>query len=76
MDTLAKQSIGHFVIDETVTLPTGITNGEYGLEIDIVYPKIQYLARVKDSIVLKVTGAVSAGGNELNYSDNGFCVLR
>lgn len=74
--SLKQYKAGGFVINETMTLPTEITNGEYGFEIDITYPKVQYLVRVIDGILLKITGAVAAYGNELKYSDNGFLVLR
>ena len=67
---------GEFIISETMTLPPEITNGEYGLEINITYPKIQYLVRFIDGILLKITGATAAYGNELKYSDNGFLVLK
>ena len=67
---------GKFTMNETMTLPPEITNGEYGLEIDITYPKVQYMVRFVDGILLKVTGANAAYGNELKYTDNGFLVLR
>ena len=73
---LKQYKAGGFVINETMTLPSEITNGEYGLEIDVTYPKVQYLVRVVDGILLKITGATAAYGNELKYSDNGFLVLR
>lgn len=73
---LKKYKAGGFVINETFTLPSEITNGEYGLEIDITYPKVQYLVRFVDAVNLKVSGATAAYGNELKYSDNGFLVLR
>ena len=73
---LKQYKAGGFVINETMTLPAEITNGEYGLEVDITYPKVQYLVRFVDGILLKVSGAVAAYGNELKYSDNGFIVLR
>ena len=72
---LKQYKAGGFVINETMTLPAEITNGEYGLEVDITYPKVQYLVRFVDGILLKVSGAVAVYGNELRYSDNGFLVL-
>lgn len=71
-----KTTAGHFLLNETVTLPENMTNGNYGLEIDITYPKVQYLARIVDAITLRVTGHVAALGNELKYNNNGFIVLK
>ena len=73
---LKQYKRGKITMTETMTLPPEITNGEYGLEIDITYPKVQYMVRFVDGILLKVTGASAAYGNELRYSDNGFLVLR
>ena len=73
---IEQKKAGAFLIDEVVCFPEDITNGEYRLEIDLTYPKVQYLVRVTDSIILKVSGASAAYGNELKYSDNGFMVLR
>jgi lipopolysaccharide transport system ATP-binding protein len=74
--SLKQYKAGPFEINETMTLPPEITNGEYGLEIDITYPKVQYMVRFVNGIILKVTGAHAAYGNELRYSDNGFLVLK
>ncbi len=73
---LKQYKAGSFIINEKLELPAEITNGEYGLEVDITYPKVQYLVRFVDAIVLKISGATAAYGNELRYSDNGFLVLR
>ena len=71
-----KFNAGRFVLNEKMMLPENMSNGEYGLEIDVTYPKIQYLARIVDTVTLQVTGHTAAFGNELKYSNNGFIVLR
>ena len=67
---------GCFTIEEIMKLPDEITNGEYVLDLFVTYPKVQYLAKVANVIMVKVTGATAAYGNELNYSVNGFLVLK
>lgn len=74
--TLTRCKAGRFTLKETVSFPEGITNGEYGLEIDVTYPKMQYLVRTVNRVMLKVSGSVAAFGNELKYNKNGFVVLR
>lgn len=75
-ENVNKNKIGHFMLKETMSLPETMTNGDYVLEIDITYPKVQYLARIVDAITLRVTGHMAAFGNELNYNNNGFVVLK
>ena len=75
-EVLNKTSAGHFILKESLNLPDNITNSEYRLEIDITHPNVQYMAKVVDTVTLNISGLVTAVGNEVKYSNNGFLFLR
>ena len=71
-----KVSKGRFKIEETITLPDNMTNGEYRLQIEVTHPNVQYLAVIPDAVKLVLTDYITPTGNSLMYNQNGMLLLQ
>ena len=67
---------GRFKLEETITLPGNMTNGEYRLQIEVTHPNVQYLAVMPDAAKLILSDYITPTGNSLMYSQNGLLLLQ
>lgn len=71
-----KTSKGRFVLNEKITLPPNMTNGEFRLQIEVTHPNVQYLAVVPDAAKLVLSNYITPTGNSLMYNQNGMLLLQ
>lgn len=62
---------GDFVLLEHITLPDNITNGDYYLQIELTYPKVEYLAVIPKALKLCVSNYVTMQGISIDYNNFG-----
>lgn len=67
--------IGEFEINEIITLPDNMTNGEYFLHLQLTDPNITYQMVLTHPIILRIDGLTGDTGRELNYRERGLLVL-
>ena len=67
---------GFFKLEETITLPENMTNGEYRLQIELTHPNVQYLAVIPDAAKLLLSNYYTPTGNTLMYNQNGMLLLQ
>ena len=67
---------GKFKLEEIITLPENMTNGEYRLQIEVTHPNVQYLAIIPDAIKLILSDYITPTGNSLMYNQNGLLLLQ
>lgn len=67
---------GKFKLEEIITLPENMTNGEYRLQIEVTHPNVQYLAVIPDAIKLILSDYITPTGNSLMYNQNGMLLLQ
>ncbi len=67
---------GKFKLEETITLPSNMTNGEYRLQIEVTHPNVQYLAVIPDAAKLVLSDYITPTGNSLMYNQNGMLLLQ
>ena len=67
---------GKFKLEETITLPNNMTNGEYRLQIEVTHPNVQYLAVIPDAAKLVLSDYITPTGNSLMYNQNGMLLLQ
>lgn len=67
---------GKFKLEEIITLPENMTNGEYRLQIEVTHPNVQYLAVIPDAIKLILSDYITPTGNSLMYNQNGLLLLQ
>ncbi len=75
LDKDPKSVLGKFQIDEQIILPKNICNGDYYLQLELTYPKIEYLALCPKTIKLIVTDYVTEQGIALDYKTFGLLYL-
>lgn len=64
---------GKFSIEETIHIPSSLTNGEYRLKIDITQRNIEYLAIIPNLVTLVKRDKISVfTGTELNNKNSGY----
>jgi lipopolysaccharide transport system ATP-binding protein len=71
-----KMPKGKFKLEETVTLPSNMTNGEYRMQIEVTHPNVQYLAVIPDAAKLVLSEYITPTGNSLMYNQNGMLLLQ
>jgi len=67
---------GRFLIEETVHLPQNMSKGEYRLDISLHEPNIEMYLEIPNHIKLITKGVISLSGQEFEYKDNGFLILK
>lgn len=67
---------GKFKMEETITLPANMTNGEYRMQIEVTHPNVQYLAVIPDAAKLVLSDYITPTGNSLMYNQNGMLLLQ
>ena len=67
---------GKFKLEETITLPDNMMNGEYRLQIEVTHPNVQYLVVIPDAVKLVLSDYISPTGNSLMYNQNGMILLQ
>ena len=71
-----KTRKGKFRMEETITLPSNMTNGDYRLQIEVTHPNVQYLAVIPDAVKLEITDYISPTGNSLMYNQYWMLLLQ
>ena len=71
-----KISKGKFKLEEKITLPGNMTNGEYRLQIEVTHPNVQYLVVIPDAVKLVLSNYITPTGNSLMYNQNGLLLLQ
>ena len=67
---------GNFIIEEIMTLPVGLMNGDYFGSIYLTNSLVEGLVDIPKAFVLEVDGCVSQSGFQFSYnSNNGFLYL-
>lgn len=67
---------GKFRLEETITLPDNMTNGDFRLQIELTHPNVQYLAVIPDAAKLVLSDFITPTGNSLMYNQNGMLLLH
>ena len=71
-----KTRKGKFRMEETITLPSNMTNGDYRLQIEVTHPNVQYLAVIPNAVKLVLSDYITPTGNSLMYTQNGLLLLQ
>jgi len=66
---------GKFELEELITLPKNMTNGEYYLQIEITHPKVEYLAIFPKALRITKQNYFSVQGIPIDYKLFGFLYL-
>ena len=66
---------GRFRLHNVITLPKGMTNGEYEIDIDITHPKVQTFATTKQPIKLSLNGNYTSQGIAIDRKHFGYFYL-
>jgi lipopolysaccharide transport system ATP-binding protein len=66
---------GNFEIEEIVTLPSNLTNGEFYFDIDLIHPNLEGYLSIPKHVKLISKGILSYTGVELNYNECGLLIL-
>lgn len=66
---------GRFKLNNVITLPKGMTNGEYEIDIDITHPKVQTYATTRQPIKLSLNGNYTSQGISIDRKYFGYFYL-
>ena len=66
---------GKFELEELITLPKNMTNGEYHLQIEITHPKVEYLAIFPKALKVIKQNYLSEQGIPIDNKLFGFLYL-
>ncbi|GAB2771954.1 hypothetical protein GCM10027275_13470 [Rhabdobacter roseus] len=67
---------GAFQMRETITLPEGLTSGEFYLTFDFALPNIQIWASYPKALQINTKGIISKTGREFVYETEGLIFLK
>lgn len=67
---------GSFSVEDSVHLPSNITNGDYFLQIELTHPKVEYLAVIPKGLKLTTVNYMSGQGVPFDYKHFGLLNLE
>jgi len=74
--TTTKYEKGHFIINETISLPANLTKGEFIIDIYLTHPNIEGYMSIPQFVRINSLGLTGKTGFEFTYEKHGLIILQ